>query len=308
MLASSPREQSSRSSIGQHRLHFDEHGLLTKRVFEPIGGGASRGDALGAHGRIYEHGPDGLIVSIRNIDQRGEVLVEKTGIAELQRSFDAQGRLVAAEWRNARGLPAVNADLFARVTIARDAAGNIRQLNFLDANGAPTLHRQGMAQSIWTYDERGNVVETNYLGADGQAVLRSDWGASRWRGRHNQHGNLIDQAYFDREGRPTLHRAFYTHPDPARPPYSRGFDLIFRGLELVSGAQRMHRYEDYVAALAERGEPLAPYESYVDVFRRGIPPHGGFAIGLERFMMRLLEVGNVREVTLFPRDLHRLAP
>jgi nondiscriminating aspartyl-tRNA synthetase len=109
-------------------------------------------------------------------------------------------------------------------------------------------------------------------------------------------------------GYPTAKRAFYTHPDPDRPGYSRGFDLLFRGLELVSGAQRLHRYDDYVAALTQRGEPLGPYESYVEVFRRGIPPHGGFAIGLERFMMRLLEVGNVREVTLFPRDLHRLAP
>jgi nondiscriminating aspartyl-tRNA synthetase len=110
------------------------------------------------------------------------------------------------------------------------------------------------------------------------------------------------------EGYPTAKRAFYTHPDPDRPPYSRAFDLLFRGIELVSGAQRLHRHADYLAVLAERGLPLAPYGSYVDVFRRGMPPHGGFAIGLERFMMRLLEVGNLREVTLFPRDLHRLAP
>jgi nondiscriminating aspartyl-tRNA synthetase len=109
-------------------------------------------------------------------------------------------------------------------------------------------------------------------------------------------------------GYPTAKRAFYTHPDPARPPYSRGFDLIFRGIELVSGAQRLHRYDDYVRVIGERGESLAPYESYLEVFRRGMPAHGGFAIGLERFMMRLLEVPNVREVTLFPRDLHRLAP
>lgn len=109
-------------------------------------------------------------------------------------------------------------------------------------------------------------------------------------------------------GYPTAKRAFYTHPDPDYPPYSRGFDLIFRGIELVSGAQRLHHYDDYVAALRERGDPLAPYESYLEVFRRGMPAHGGFAIGLERFMMRLLDVPNLREVTLFPRDLHRLTP
>jgi nondiscriminating aspartyl-tRNA synthetase len=110
------------------------------------------------------------------------------------------------------------------------------------------------------------------------------------------------------EGYPTAHRAFYSHPDPADPRWSRSFDLIFRGIELVSGAQRLHRFADYVRALEERGYPYAPYASYVEAFRRGIPPHGGFAIGLERWVGRLVEAPNIREVTLFPRDLHRLAP
>jgi nondiscriminating aspartyl-tRNA synthetase len=110
------------------------------------------------------------------------------------------------------------------------------------------------------------------------------------------------------EGYPTLHRAFYSHPDPDDPRWSRAFDLIFRGIELVSGAQRLHRYDDYVRALHSRGLALEPYESYIDAFRYGIPPHGGFAIGLERWTGRLLEAPNIREVTLFPRDLHRLAP
>ena len=110
------------------------------------------------------------------------------------------------------------------------------------------------------------------------------------------------------EGYPTAHRAFYSHPDPEDPHWSRSFDLIFRGVELVSGAQRLHRYDDYVRALEQRGHPYAPYASYVEAFRRGIPPHGGFAIGLERWVGRLVEAPNIREVTLFPRDLHRLAP
>ncbi len=109
-------------------------------------------------------------------------------------------------------------------------------------------------------------------------------------------------------GYPSAHRAFYSHPDPEDPRWSRSFDLIFRGLELVSGAQRLHRYDDYVRTLEERGYPYAPYASYVEAFRRGIPPHGGFAIGLERWVARLTGATNIREVTLFPRDLHRLAP
>ena len=110
------------------------------------------------------------------------------------------------------------------------------------------------------------------------------------------------------EGYPTSSRAFYSHPDPDDPHWSRSFDLIFRGTELVSGAQRLHRYDDYVATLAARGYDYAPYASYVEAFRSGIPPHGGFAIGLERWVARLVGATNIREVTLFPRDLHRLAP
>lgn len=109
-------------------------------------------------------------------------------------------------------------------------------------------------------------------------------------------------------GYPMRKRPFYTHPDPADPVHANGFDLLFRGMELVTGGQRLHRYEDYVAAIQGRGEPLEPYAGYLDGFRYGMPPHGGFAIGLERFVARLLGAGNVREVTAFPRDRHRLTP
>ncbi len=109
-------------------------------------------------------------------------------------------------------------------------------------------------------------------------------------------------------GYPMVKRPFYTHPDPARPGYSNGFDLLFRGMELVTGGQRLHRHADYLAALAERGEDPRPYAGYLQVFEHGMPPHGGFAIGLERWTARLTGAANVREVTLFPRDLHRLRP
>jgi nondiscriminating aspartyl-tRNA synthetase len=109
-------------------------------------------------------------------------------------------------------------------------------------------------------------------------------------------------------GYPMVKRPFYTHPDPDRPAYSNSFDLLYRGLEIVTGGQRLHRYPDYVAALAARGQAAETYEPYLQTFRFGMPPHGGFAIGLERFLARLVGAANVRETTLFPRDLHRLAP
>ncbi|MEV0950453.1 aspartate--tRNA(Asn) ligase [Promicromonospora sp. NPDC050249] len=126
------------------------------------------------------------------------------------------------------------------------------------------------------------------------------------------------------EGYPMAKRPFYTHPEPGSGPggpgaalpggalggerWSNSFDLLFRGLELVTGGQRLHRYADYVAALEARGEDPAAYASYLAAFRHGMPPHGGFAIGLERWVARLVGAANVREVTPFPRDLHRLVP
>ncbi|NYD42826.1 aspartate--tRNA(Asn) ligase [Nocardioides panaciterrulae] len=114
------------------------------------------------------------------------------------------------------------------------------------------------------------------------------------------------------EGYPMAKRPFYTHPwsrdgaEEAR--WSNSFDLLFRGLELVTGGQRLHRPSAYDAAIRARGEDPAAYAAYLQAFEHGMPPHGGFAIGLERWTGRLVEAANVREVTLFPRDLHRLTP
>ena len=101
-----------------------------------------------------------------------------------------------------------------------------------------------------------------------------------------------------------------TRQSEAEPPreWSNSFDLLFRGLELVTGGQRLHRPSDYERAIRARGEDPGAYDAYLQAFRHGMPPHGGFAIGLERWVARLVEAANIREVTLFPRDLHRLTP
>jgi nondiscriminating aspartyl-tRNA synthetase len=103
-------------------------------------------------------------------------------------------------------------------------------------------------------------------------------------------------------------RPFYTHPDPQRPEYSNSFDLLFRGTELVTGGQRLHRYADYIAALEQAQLPLEPFAYYLEAFEYGMPPHGGFAIGMERLLMQLLGIPNVKLATTFPRDIHRLVP
>lgn len=110
-------------------------------------------------------------------------------------------------------------------------------------------------------------------------------------------------------GYPMGKRPFYTHPNRSDPRYSNSFDLLFRGTELVTGGQRLHLYQDYLDSAAARGyTDLGPFETYFEAFKYGMPPHGGFAIGLERFIMQLLGLENIRLATLFPRDLTRLAP
>jgi nondiscriminating aspartyl-tRNA synthetase len=118
-----------------------------------------------------------------------------------------------------------------------------------------------------------------------------------------EHGELVFV-----EGFPMAKRPFYTHPDPERPEWSRGFDLLYRGLEIVTGGQRLNLYADYLAALAARGMDAAPFAGYLDAFRWGMPPHGGFALGLERFVAQVVGLSNLRETTLFPRDRSRLIP
>lgn len=103
---------------------------------------------------------------------------------------------------------------------------------------------------------------------------------------------------------PTASRAFYTMGESKGE--SRGFDLLFRGLEINSGAQRIHDYDDMVARITERGMNTDNFAFYLQAFKYGLPPHGGCSTGLERFTMKMLELHNVKEASPFPRDMNRI--
>ena len=105
---------------------------------------------------------------------------------------------------------------------------------------------------------------------------------------------------------PTKKRAFYTFEDQSEAPFSRGFDLLFRGLEIDSGAQRIHDYNELIARIKERGMDPEKFSFYLQAFKYGMPPHGGCSTGLERFTARMLELQNVKEATSFPRDMTRI--
>ena len=102
-------------------------------------------------------------------------------------------------------------------------------------------------------------------------------------------------------------RPAYTQPH-TRKGYSRGFDLLFDGVEIVSGGQRVHDVNLLEKRFAEKGFNPKDFEFYFEVFRYGMPPHGGQAFGLERLTARLLGLNNVREATFFPRDRNRITP
>ncbi len=105
---------------------------------------------------------------------------------------------------------------------------------------------------------------------------------------------------------PTKKRAFYTYADETDPIYSKSFDLLFRGLEINSGSQRIHKYEELIARMKERGLDEKKFSFYLQAFKYGLPPHGGCSTGLERLTARMLNLPNIREATDFPRDLNRI--
>ncbi len=107
---------------------------------------------------------------------------------------------------------------------------------------------------------------------------------------------------------PSAKRPFYVMDDAEDDRFALSFDLLFRGLEITTGGQRIHRYDEQVAKLKARNMDPAEFESYLMIHKYGMPPHGGLGIGLERLVMKTMGLKNVREASLFPRDTGRLVP
>ena len=105
---------------------------------------------------------------------------------------------------------------------------------------------------------------------------------------------------------PTSAKPFYTKPDPKDPEYSLSYDLLFRGVEVLSGSQRINDHSQLLESLKSRGMDPKNFEMYLQAFKYGMPSEGGFSFGLERLTMHLLKLSNVREASLFPRDMERV--
>jgi len=107
---------------------------------------------------------------------------------------------------------------------------------------------------------------------------------------------------------PSAKRPMYAMECEDNAEITKSFDLIFKGVEITTGGQRIHDYEMLKAKMERMGIKIEDFDFYLDTFKYGMPPHGGFAIGLERITMQILNLGNIREAALFPRDMKRLTP
>lgn len=107
---------------------------------------------------------------------------------------------------------------------------------------------------------------------------------------------------------PSVKRPFYAMDDPENPRYTLSYDLLLYGLEITTGGQRIHDYDQQVAKMKKRHMDPADFENYLTMHKYGLPPHGGFGLGLERIVQKLLELDNIREASAFPRDRNRLVP
>jgi nondiscriminating aspartyl-tRNA synthetase len=107
---------------------------------------------------------------------------------------------------------------------------------------------------------------------------------------------------------PAKKRPMYTMPDLQDPDLTNSFDLIYKGLEITTGGQRIHDYQMLIENMKKFDIDPEAFDFYTDSFKYGMPPHGGFAIGLERLTMKILNLDNIREASLLPRDMNRLTP
>jgi nondiscriminating aspartyl-tRNA synthetase len=153
--------------------------------------------------------------------------------------------------------------------------------------------------------------------AEAQETLLRRYGKTSPKGDLDPEGERLICQYVAEQGKPGLVfltryprsiRPVYAMPAPEDPTLTASFDLLFNGLEITTGGQRIHDPAMLVESIESRGLNPAHFAHYLEVFELGMPPHGGFAIGLERLTARLLGLGNVREASAFPRDRTRLTP
>jgi len=160
-------------------------------------------------------------------------------------------------------------------------------------NKIPQIKMREAQEIIFQRTGRDNRQEPDLMPDDEKEICK--WALEE------KNSDLIFITHF-----PTKKRPFYTYPDPKDPEYTLSFDLLGKGLEWVTGGQRINDYNRLVKNIKARGNKPEDFKLYLQAFEYGMPPEGGFALGAERITMQVLGLNNVREASLFPRDMERI--
>lgn len=159
-----------------------------------------------------------------------------------------------------------------------------------------------------------NIPRIHFLEA---LEIAYQYGVKNMDGDISPEGERVICDHFEKEGKgplvyiigyPVKKRPMYTMPDERLPGYTRSFDLLYKGLEITTGGQRIHDHKMLKKSIKNFGGNPNEFKHYLEIFKYGMPPHGGLGMGLERLTMKLLNLKNVREASLFPRDRNRLTP
>ena len=153
------------------------------------------------------------------------------------------------------------------------------------------------------YNGKVKITMSKYYIPFGRCIQQIDYSHRKEDGSVAAIPDSLTSVFYTSKKRP-----FYAMDDPSDEKFTLSFDLLFKGLEVTTGGQRIHDYQMLKDKIAARGMDEEGMEQYLDTFKHGMPPHGGLGIGMERLTMKLLGEENVREATLFPRDLSRLEP
>lgn len=156
-----------------------------------------------------------------------------------------------------------------------------------------------LKDALQAYKDEAGIDETNEpdLSPGAEKWLSREWGP-----KHRNCGFIIVTDY------PTSKRPFYALRDPNDPTNTITFDLIGFGSEIISGGMRVNKYEDQLQAIKDKGLDPAQFEDYLMMHKYGIPPEGGWGLGLQRLTQNILGLENIKEATIFPRDVQRLRP
>ncbi|VVB73512.1 Aspartate--tRNA(Asp/Asn) ligase [uncultured archaeon] len=154
--------------------------------------------------------------------------------------------------------------------------------------------------NTYTYTEAVDMLN--------KSGMKFEWGGDLGRDEERKLYEIIkEEAYLISEY-PTAVRAFYSMPNAENPKISNSYDLMYRGVEMASGAQRVHLPDLLVTQMKAKGMNPDGFKFYIDAFKSGAPPHAGWALGLQRLTMAITKQNNIRECIMFPRDMHRLTP